>query len=320
MSQRALLERAGFPVATFLLASFAASLSSAAVVVSDRFSDGDRTDPAAPVYSEFGVDADADGNIESAWYTSNAAGATVTPGTFSQVTVATGSTSWQTYFTPEATPVTLAAVGDTMQVKWVFRPQGVANDAVNNTGQNFRLAVVNSPAANRLTADGAPGNSAGPDDYFGYSMFMNMDQTLRRTTPFELRERAAVGAFLSASGSWSPGLADDGSTNDPGYVSGRDYTYTMTLTRTAAGLDIVSRMEGTGLGPSGQGFLQVAFSDPTPSSYSYDLFGVRPSAGNTTAAGFDTTLFEVTYTPIPEPGTLTLLGGAALLGLRRRRQ
>ena len=115
-----------------------------------------RTDPTSPVYSENGTDTDADGDIESAWFTSNVAGMTATPGHLTQATV-TGSTSWQTYFTPEATPVTLANIGDSMKLTWVFNMANVANDPTNNTGQNFRLAIVDSPSANRLTTDGTPG-------------------------------------------------------------------------------------------------------------------------------------------------------------------
>src|SRR3954470_16332202 len=83
----------------------------AAIIVNDTWIDGTDSDPASPVYSENGVDADADGNLESAWYqggvgTLDPVGAggplrgNMTPG-------GTGSASWTTYLTPESTPVTL---------------------------------------------------------------------------------------------------------------------------------------------------------------------------------------------------------------------
>lgn len=289
-------------------------------IVNETWLDGTRTDPVD--FSEYGVDVDLDGNIESSWFSSNPAGAAVSAGHYVQATVS-GSTSWQTYYTPEATPITLINLGDSMKLTWVFTPSGVANDAAGNTGQNFRLAVVDSPSANRLTTDVAPGAPSG-GNYNGYAMFMNMDQTLRRSTPFELRERGSgTAAFLGTSADWIA-LGDNGGTGDPGYASGTQYTYTFTLTRNALnGLDVVSRMEGTGLGPGGQGFLEVNLTDATPSSFSYDMFGIRPSGSATSATSFDTTSFQVEFTQAPEPGTLTLLlVGAGMAGAfyRNRRK
>ena len=40
----------------------------AAIIVNDTWKDGTDSDPASPVYSEYGVDSDADGDLESAWY------------------------------------------------------------------------------------------------------------------------------------------------------------------------------------------------------------------------------------------------------------
>ena len=56
---------------------------------------------------------------------------------------------------------------------------------------NFRLAVVNTPTGSRLAANGTPGSVA----YTGYSMFMNMGQTLGNSNPFQLRERVQCSAF-----------------------------------------------------------------------------------------------------------------------------
>ena len=208
--------------------------------------------------------------------------------------------------------MTLGAAGDQLKVTWVFKPSGVAKVAnnIDNDGQDFRLAVVDSPAGNRLFADGSPQNSIG-GNYNGYAMFMNMDQTLRRSTPFSLMKRSATGAFLSSSGAWTFQI-DDGATGDPGYVSDTTYTYTMMITRNASdGLDIVSRMEGTGLGPMGQGFLQVMLTDAAPLAFTFDTFGVRPTTGPTTATTFGTSNLKVEYltgipvaTAIPEPSAL----------------
>lgn len=302
--------------------SLSGTTARAANIVNDTWADADRTAPASPVYSEYGVDADLDGNLESAWYVGGT-GSTLSPSAGHLVMTpgpTVTSASWTTHFTAEATPISLTSTGHQISVTWVFAPSGVANDPTNNTGQNFRLAIADSPSANRLTTDAAPGAPSG-GNYLGYAMLMNMDQTLRRTTPFSLAERnAGTAGFLSASGDWTT-LIDAAGTGDPGYVSGTQYTYTLTLTRNASsGLDIVSTMAGTGLGPGNQGFLTVSFTDTTPSTFTYDTFGIRPSSGSQSATAFDTTLFRVeTNVPIPEPTGLALVGLGALGLLHRRR-
>jgi hypothetical protein len=157
-------------------------------------------------------------------------------------------------------------------------------------------------------------------------MFMNLDQTLRRSSPFSLMKRVAGDnlGFLSASGAWAS-LIDDGTTGNPGYVSDTAYTYTMTITRNALdGLDIVSRMEGTGLGPGNQGFLQVTYTDASPTKFTFDTFGIRSSSAATTATMFDTSNFQVEVltgvpvaTAVPEPTAAVLT--VAALGMVRRR-
>jgi hypothetical protein len=280
-------------------------------------------------YSENGVDVDGDGDIESAWFRGGAG--TLEPvganGPLRGVT-GTSSSSWTTYFAPENAPVTLGSAGATLKITWVFKPTGVANDDTGNTGQNFRLAVVDSPAANRLSVDGSPQNNVVGETYDGYAMFMNMDQTLRRSTPFSLMKRVPGDnlGFLGASGAWTA-LIDDGNTNDPGYVSDTTYTYTMTITRNASdGLDITSRMEGTGLGAGNRGFLEVTTTDASPTKFTFDTFGVRPSTGAGTAAQFDTSLFKVekltlpVMSAVPEPGALGLAAISVLAVFRRRRR
>jgi hypothetical protein len=282
-----------------------------------------------PQFSENGVDFDSDLDLESVWLQGGTGTLNpVEPGGPLRGTPLASSASWTTYFTPESAPVNLSAAGHQLKVTWIFKPSGVANDDMQNTGQNFRLAVVDSPAGNRLFVPGSPQGNVAGETYDGYAMFMNMDQTLRRSSPFSLMKRVAGDnlGFLSASGAWAS-LIDDGATGNPGYVSDTTYTYTMTITRNALdGLDIVSRMEGVGLGPGNQGFLQVMFTDASPTKFTFDTFGIRPSSAATTATTFDTASFRVELTtgvpvanPVPEPaaGVLAVLA-AAMLGRRRR--
>ena len=288
------------------------------ILVNDTWLDGTRTDPASTVYSEYGVDSDFDGNIESAWYRGGT-------GTLDPVgpggplrgdlgAGGTGSGSWTTFFAPGATAVNLANVGDRLTVTWAFTLQNVG--AVNSS-QNFRVALVDTPEADRLLADGSPPSST----YAGYGMLNNMGVTLGRTTPFRIVERSAPAtssALLSATGSWATSADDTVTVGDPGYAADTLYTFVMSLTRTALGLDIASSITGGSLG--GDGTLVASFSDTTPNTYSYDTFAIRPSSAVGTAQIFDTTLFKVEVVQVPEPGTLALLslGGLGLL-LRRRK-
>ena len=180
------------------LAFLAAFNAQATILVSNVWNTGVRTypaynDPNSP-YSEMGVDYNSSGDFESAWFNSGGT-MTATPGHLT-TTVGSDNSSWTTYFTPEANQVTLAGAGDELKITWVFTPSGVAT---SGTSQGFRLAVVDSPSASRLTADGSPGSST----YAGYAMFMNMATTLGSSSSFQLMSRNASGAFLSDSGVWT---------------------------------------------------------------------------------------------------------------------
>jgi hypothetical protein len=234
-------------------------------------------------------------------------------GAFSSGTSAS-SASWTNYFTPEGSEVNLANAGDKIKVTWVFTPTNVN---LLNTSQNLRIALVDSPAASRISAPGTPGSAA----YTGYGIFANMGQTLGNSNPFRLMERAgASGALLSASGDWAA-LGTTGATSgNHGYDSGTQYTLMMTIMRTALGeLQIDTSMTGGTL--DNDGTASVSFLDTTPNngSFKFDTFALRPSGATTTAEIFDTSLFRVEFIAIPEPGTLVLLlaGCAALMPMRR---
>ncbi len=256
--------------------------------MNDTWSDGTRTDPAAPVYSENGTDTDGDGDIESAWFSSSSAGLTVAaPGDLRAVQPTT-SLSLTTYFTPEGNEVTLANVGDELKLTWSFTPTGVNS---GNTSQAFPLALVNTPSGARLAADGSPASAA----YLGYAVYMNMGTTLGNSAPFQLKKWTFSGAgnLLSTSGNWT-GLANGATSGNHGFDSGTSYTFVMTLTRNATnGLDITVTLTGGTYNNTGTS--TITYTDGTPSSYLFDTFAVRPAASTTTATQFDTSRFKVEF-------------------------
>jgi hypothetical protein len=303
----------------FAPATSPASLS--VTVVNDTWLDGTDSDPAAPQYSEYATDSDADNNIESVWYQGGVGTLDPTgaggPLRGDLTAGGTQSGTWTTYFTPEATPVTLAQ-GDTLKVTWKFKPTGTN---ATNTSQNFRVALMDSPAAQRISANGSPASGA----YTGYSMFMNMGQTLGNSSPFQLRERVvASGDTLSTSGNWgangvaNTGLGNGATSGTHGYDDGTEYTLVMMLTRNVTdGLDIASTMSGGTL--NGTGTASVNITDPSPNGFTFDMFQVRPSSATGTAQIFDTTLFQV-EAPIPEPASAALLAAPAVAMMLRRRR
>ncbi|HTQ49197.1 MAG TPA: immunoglobulin domain-containing protein, partial [Candidatus Acidoferrales bacterium] len=277
---------------------------SASVLVSNVWSTGVRSypaynDPNSP-YSEMGVDYNSSGDFESAWFNGGGGMMTSSPGHL-VTTVTSSSSSWTTYFTTEASPVTLAGAGDEMKITWVFTPSGVA---ASGTSQGFRLAVVDSPSAARLTNDGSPGSST----YAGYAMLMNMATTLGSSKSFQLMARTAPGtsaALLSDSGTsvWTA-LTNGAGKNVTGYASGTQYTFVMTFTHNASnGLDISATMTGGSLNNAGSA--TVSYSDSAPNTFTFDTFGVRPSDAADSAASFDTTLFEVEFIPGATPPSVT---------------
>jgi hypothetical protein len=264
-------------------------------IVRDSWSDGDRTDPAPPVYSEQGTDADNDGDIESAWFISPGGTLTASPGHL--ITITTNSpTYWTTYFTTPTNPVTLTHPGDQIKVTWAFTPSGVVGFA---TETPLHVALMNSQMATRLTTDDAPGAA----HYAGYASFMGVygSQLFYNLTLAGWTDANAVlpmfqtGYFNQFAG-WTPLAANDNYATGPEDVQ---YTYVMTATRKAdASLDIVATMTDNSDFTN-----QASANDPNPNTYTFDTVSIFQD--EQMYGTFDTTLFQVDFYPLPALQTIT---------------
>jgi hypothetical protein len=279
------------------------------ILVNDTWKDGNDMEPFTTnsSYAEnnglIGNDADADGNLESAWF--QGGGGALDPVAANgplRGTVTTSSSSWTTFFTQEETPVQLNATGDSIKVTWSFRLNTIN---ASNTSQGLHIALVDSPSGSRLTANG----SSIDGEYRGYGIFANIAPTLGNGSPFQLRKRSiSTGNVLASSGNWTA-VGNGATTGNHGYDENTEYTLTWQITRRLDnGLDIDAKMVGGTLNTTGTA--QALYTDTTPvgddpitgpfGSYKFDTFALRPSsggqAGGLTADTFDTTLFKVEFT------------------------
>jgi hypothetical protein len=299
-----------------------ASLAQAANLVNDTWQDAERASPASPTYSEIGVDGDTDGDLESAWFNGGASTMTVSQGHLNK-DLTGSSANWTTYFTPEGSEVNLANSGDKLRVTWSFSLTGVG---ATNTSQNFRIGLVDSIPANRLSADGVPPSGTSLTPYTGYAIFANMGVSpLGNSSPFQIRERVAqtgTNSILGTSGDWSAsaltGTTNGATAGNNGFEAGVAYTLVWELTRSGAGIDIDATLSGGTYNSAGTGVIDA--NDADGNGFIFDTFNVRPSSAAGTAEAFDTTLFRVEFIPIPEPAASSIaLIGAAIAAQRKRR-
>ena len=302
---------------------FSAASASAAIIVNDTWQDANRNQPAAPTYAEnngaLGTDADADVDIESAWWVTPGASTAVSAGHL-VFTQQAGSSSYTTHFTPNGQHLSLAQ-GEAIKVTWIFTPTGVGTD----TGRGLRLALVTGDDTNRRTTDGSPNSST----YSGYRVSLNVAQTLPAIA-IDLRERQVFTAdnLLTNDDRWGANgvasaiLATTGANGATGMVDGTQYTFEWTLARTFTD-EIAATVKISGGNYAGTGSLTLNYTDTSANNnnFSFDTLGLRPSSLASTATTLDTTLFRIEKITIPEPASLSLAGlaGLATLALRRRR-
>jgi hypothetical protein len=249
--------------------------SLAAVLVDDTWVDGNRTNQNLPT--------------ESAWFSNNTAGLTNAPGGGSMTAVVPATSAlWLTYFTASGTPSTLN-VGDTIKVTMVFTPTNVTPTPSATRG--FRVGLYNfAEGGTRVAADGVSTSGAG-QNVKGYMLNMNFAQAFT-TTPLQIQERTTIadGALMSASGDYTT-LASGtggGTTGDPGFTNGTQYTLEFSATRTGDDeVVITNRFFGPNLDIS-----HFAY-DTVGANFAFDAFAIRPAGAASSAETFTITRFKV---------------------------
>jgi hypothetical protein len=210
------------------------------------------------------------------------------------------------YFAPQ----TLTNVGDSITLTYEL---SFTEGNINSASDNFRYALYDrqGAAAEATNSNLAVVGTANTEPFRGY--WYGVDTNAEATgVQGTLRERSGtVGGVDPFANATATNISTP--TGVVTLVADTPYVGTMTLTLT--GTDEVT-LSGTFSGNGGSNeWLHV---DTTPITKTYSVVGFLNGGGiNADQASFQNV--DVTFTPIPEPSSLTLLGLAGLTALRRRR-
>ena len=270
----------------------------AALYIDDFWSDGTRTDPAAPVYSENGTDADADGSIESAWFTSSSGSLTATTSNLT-LSVGSGAVFALTYFTSNSVGPAQLNVGDTLTATIRLTFNGLAA-APGSAG--FRIGLFDyadsTLSPKRVANDGSiSGNNVLGNGVHGYAVFQTMGTTFSGTSPMDLRVRTNMTdtALLGTSGAWKSLGTGPGSTNGfGGFANGINYTLQITLQRT--GTNALS-FTVSWLNPTNDALLTTTVTDNSVTNFNFDAIALRPQKASDSASTVIFTEAMVEFTP-----------------------
>ena len=257
----------------------------AGVYIDDSWSDTTRTDPAT--YSENGTDFDADGDIESAWFTSSAA-ALSAAGHNLTLTMSSSAIQSLTYFTSNSVGPAHLDLGDTLVATLHITFSSLA---ASPSSAGFRIGVFDfadstlSPKRVANDASITSNNSLG-NGVQGYSLFQTMGTTFSSTSPMDVRKRTGLAdsALLGTSGDWTSLATGPGNTNGfGGFVNGVNYTLQISLQRSTLTSMVVTV---SWLNPTNSATLTTTATDTSAVNTNFDAIALRPA----NAAGSATTI------------------------------
>lgn len=284
-----------------------AAPSHALVYIDDTWTDGTRTDPASPTYSENGTDADADGDIESAWF-SNSGGSLVAASKSMTLSVGSSAIFAITYFTSNSVGPAQLTVGDTLTATIRLTFSGLAA-APGSAG--FRIGLFDyadsTLSPKRVTNDASiSGNNGLGNGVQGYALFETMGITFSSTSPMDLRKRTTLadGGLLGTSGDWTSLGTGPGNTNGfGGFANGINYTLQLSLQRTATNSLAVTV---SWLNPTNGATLTTTLADNLASNFNFDAIALRPQNAAGSASTVIFTEARVEFIPGATPPSVSV--------------
>ena len=227
------------------------------------------------------------------------------------------SVTFWTYFAPTNTPVTLAP-GKTLQVTMNFNLVGTASQ---NASRGLRIGLLyagTNNGAGQMTYDnGSPRQT----NYWGYCQVMNFGTTFG-VAPLQMdcftNGVTNTDAIISKSGDGVQiGSNSGGTTNDPGFEDGANYTMVMSISENSpTNVSITTTFYGSTLSNSvagTPGFISQTVTDTNFCYTNFDTFCMRPAEQQEVSTEFIITSFQVqiiTALSAPPPIKFNYSGGA----------
>jgi len=272
-----------------LLLVFGLALSSqAAVLLDDRWDDGDRTDTNLPE--------------ESAWYASVVTGtpslSVVTGALTGNVRIGDNVSSrlWITHFTPAGSPAELG-IGDTLKVTLDFIPRNTTENPATSRGLRIGLFNFSEPGAARVTADGfstGAGGGAPGTNVTGYMLNMNFARNFTINNPMQLMKRTDLTNInlMGATATFTALGTGGGASGAPAFRFEAPYTFECSIRRLEGAVQFTTAFSDTNGWSASHSVTDVA--SPT---FKFDGLAIRPNAVADTADAFTFTRLKVETIP-----------------------
>ena len=272
------------------------------VLLDDIWADGTRTNQNLPT--------------DSAWFFSYSAATAQTNFMFAPMRPDNTALLGITYFTDGVTNPVRLAIGEslTASARLVFSN---VPPAVNGL-LGFRIGLFNfadsSLSPKRVSGDGFSNNGQG-SGVAGYALFQNMGTTFFDPAPVHIYKRTdpSNSSLLGSSAAWSEvNIPIFIQTNRfPGFASGQEYVWQMTVQRTDTTSTVISTLWSN---TSNGATISFTATDNLATNFSFDGIALRPLNTNTAAAGYTFTEARVDYAALPRDGFAnvgyTTTGGA----------